>query len=228
MTDHKWNPLHEAELDRILASRQPQEAAKVASLSPNDRARYQGLLAAASDIMAIFWVYIHGFNHLQQEQPASSTIHGHILHWVHQNAGRSPRRIAGMVATNLCSVLEEFLGDIAAAKLTPAVIQRLPRTYIAGLHTRGRDMREIRKAILRSVKPSVRADGAHWASSISTVFALSLDPATEETLRSMIYFRNAYIHEPGKVMGADSITGEEMTSWGKSVLLLAYDVALHP
>jgi hypothetical protein len=221
-----WDPKHEAELDRLLVVRQPQEAAKVAALSPEDRARYQGFIGATCDVITINWVYIRGFENITKCDPTG--IPSHVLHWGHQKDGRSPRRLAGMIATHLCSTLEEFIGQAANPLLTSDFIRKLPRSYVAGLKSKARDSREIKKAILRSIKPSTRSDGKEWVFAIQTVFSVRLDAATEETLLSMIRFRNEYVHAPGNVMKDDftAVNVIESISWMKAVLLLAYDMTL--
>lgn len=219
-----WDPKHEAELDRLLAALQPHEARKIAALSPGDRTHYQDFITATCDFMAIFWIYIHGFDSIQKSQPGSMVVHGHILHWVHQNAGRSPRRLAGMMATHLCSTLEDFIDQLATTRLTPSFIRQLPRKYASALKLKGRPQRDAQKDILRSLKPSVRAGGKQWIDAVQAVFSTKFDTATEETLLSMIRFRNEYVHSPQSVMQGHHTTGEEMTSWGKAVLLLGYDL----
>lgn len=217
-----WDPKHEAELDRLLAALQLYEAAKIAALSPSDRAHYQGFISATCDVMAIFWIYIHGFDKIQKSEPDGMAVPGHILHWVHQNAGRSPRRLAGMTATHLCSTLEEFIDQLATTRLTPSFVRQLPRKYASGLKLKGRLPGDVRKDILRSLKPSVRASGKQWIDAVQAVFSTKFDTATEETLLSMIRFRNEYVHSPQSVMQGYHTTGEEMISWGKAVLLLGY------
>ncbi|WP_129575642.1 MULTISPECIES: hypothetical protein [Sorangium] len=221
-----WEPKYEAEIDELLEIRKTQ----VQALPPATRARLQVLDDAASDVLHIVGIYIHAFAEIQANGSLAKKVPSRSVRWVQTVGGRSPARLAGIVATHMCSLLEEFITEQGKARLTPAFIAHHGPTLIARITTLGSPPKKpdaIMNALLRAVKPSVFADGATWAKAISGVFSITLTPCVANTLLPMISFRNRYVHEPQNAL-ATVVGAQEMVSWVKAAYLLAQDIALVP
>ncbi|MGK3986013.1 hypothetical protein WME99_23395 [Sorangium sp. So ce136] len=219
-----WDPKHEAEIDQLLASRDMSSQA----LPPATRARVESLSGAAIEVMNIVDIYIHGFAQIQENGPLVKVVNPKSVRWVQTAGSRSPARLAGIVATHMCSLLEEFINEQAKARLTAAFVSSHGPRLVARLTRSGSVPKKpdgITKELLRAVKPSVFADGATWAKAVAYIFSVKLEPCVENTLLPMISYRNRYVHEPQNALST-VVTGEELISWIKAVLLLAQDIAL--
>jgi len=81
---------------------------------------------AIRDINSISLIFLTGFDEIARGGELSNSVTPNVREWV-QNVPRqrSGTRLAGMVAVSLCSILEEFIVQIGAAKITPEVETRL-------------------------------------------------------------------------------------------------------
>ena len=165
---------------------------------------------AIRDITSISLIFLTGFDEIARGGELSNSVTPNVREWV-QNVPRqrSGTRLAGMVAVSLGSILEEFIVQIGAAKITPEVETRLRTT---------------KDKLLNRVKPSVKADGKEWLKALTDVFSITLESVGQDSLISMIQFRNHYVHEPAAIQTI--VTGEEIECWIQATMLLALRIAI--
>jgi hypothetical protein len=118
-----WQASFERELDGLSAAAVISESSRTAEITD----RLQSVRAAVVDIITIPIVYLAGFNGIAAGSLSSSAgVSAAVKHWVRNvPRDRSATRLAGLTSTALCSLLEDFIVDLATAKIDPGVIARL-------------------------------------------------------------------------------------------------------
>jgi hypothetical protein len=202
-----WNLTLEADLDKLAAA-----------LSTNPR--FDALATGVNDILSAQLVYFAGFKAIQEGVIGPDAVLAVVRSWVQTvPRARSGGIGAGVAASTLCSILEDFIVDWGTQVIDTAVIARLraPRGLPA-------DDGEAKKTLIQKAKPSVKADGKKWLRVLDDVFGARPQQAVMDALLDMISFRNAFVHAPSEAYMAP-MTGDQVKCWALATLIVARDIA---
>lgn len=219
MTTPKWQASYEQALDTIAARDLADPALK--SLRTDVGTRLNGVTVAVQDVLSFALIFLHGFDEIQANGPLCQAVSSVVTNWVGQvPRGRSGGRVAGIVATNLCSVLEEFLVSLVDLHLTTKRLTAM-RSADPKLHA---DNEKAKKQLLRRAKPSVKGSGAEWQTTVETVFSIKFEAVVAGCVLPMIESRNTFVHDPTTALQRTT-TGEEIKCWALASQILAAQIA---
>jgi len=213
---------HESTLDTLHATLAEQNIERRKLLPPAEAERLEAHVAGLGECVAVALVFFHGFNDIVVAGENAHGVTPELRRWVtsvprHQ----SGTRLAGMTASSLCAVLEDYIVDTCRNRLSPTTLAQL-RAVDATLQP---DDAKAIGQLLKRVKPSARTDGSTWINALRLVFGVVLTTEESDTLIDLLTFRNKYIHDPRSAF-AQSITGEHMKCWTVSATILCRRIAL--
>jgi hypothetical protein len=216
-----WDPKFEADLDQRAAK--ALQDGRTAGLPAVEKERLRGVNAAIHAVLSITIIYLQGFDEIAKGGPLAASVSPDVVNWVKAvPRGDSGTRLAGIAATSLCSILEDFIADVADAKITPALIAKLRPT-----RNLDADPLQATGQLQRAIKPSVKADGAKWLKAVEDVFGLTVDQPFAGSLLPLIAFRNLFVHDPPEAFKI-AVNGEQVKCWALAVQLLASEISLAP
>jgi hypothetical protein len=216
-----FEPRYESALDSLLIQLGEQVATRSPPLPTAESQALQSHVAGIAECVTVAIVFLQGFEAIAASGSAHLKVSQAVERWVASvPRSQSGGRIAGMVASSICAVLEDYIRDAARTKL-PSQLSRI-RSVIPTLPARDADAIE---RLVRNVKPSVKASGADWVSALQLAFDVVLSQEEADTAVDMIALRNVYVHNPASV-ATESITGERTKCWATSAIALCHRVAL--
>jgi hypothetical protein len=212
----------EAVLDTLLYKFATNDSVKVQVLSTVNNQRLKSLFRSVEECLTVGIIFLEGFKEIIIGGDINARVSQKTKEWVasvpHAQSGG---RIAGMMATSICSVLEDFIVDAGRTKLTTTklAIIRIANPMVSN------DDNKARTTLLKNIKPSVRADGTTWITALKMIFSFTLTTEESETLIDMITFRNQYVHDPQTAF-SKTITGEQLKCWAVATMILCHRVAI--
>ena len=213
---------YEQPLDALATQFAQQDAARIIALPPAEHRALKLRVDALAECIAIALVFLEGFDDIATGGALHKRASADLQKWVASvPRTQSGTRLAGMVASSLCSVLEDYIVDTTQLKVGAAQLVRI-RTLDPKLHAQDGPAVD---QLLKKVKPSVKAAGVDWVAALALVFGVALTVEESETLVDLITFRNLYIHEPPSAF-AMTITGEHIKCWTVAATVLCYRLAL--
>lgn len=210
----------EASLEALLAKLAKDDDAKLTALPSADLQSLQTHRAAIEECITVGIIFLKGFDGIMVNGPLRKLASAPVQNWVDRvPRGQSATRIAGMIASSICSVLEGFIVDVVPPKITDAQIATARKVEP---HLDADD--EMARVVLAGrLKPSTRGGGEKWLRRLDRMLSVVPTAAEADTLLHMVAFRNQYIHDPPTAF-SQMITGEHLKCWPLAAITLCHRI----
>ena len=180
------------------------------------------LVGAGVECLSIGIIYLHGFKEIEDGGPVGGEVPTKVQEWVGSvDKKRSAARLAGMIASSICSELEGFIMEVVPSKMSSGGLAA-SRKKDSKLSA---DDDKAWGTVSARLKPTVKAEGSKWAGWLETALSVTLTPEEKDTLIDMITFRNEYVHDPPTAF-SKTISGEHLKCWALASMILCHRIAV--